>query len=60
MRESIIAKPKGSPWSAAAWRRFGLDQALPITKRRLAAALQGGAQFPAGEFSAKRSANESP
>ena len=30
-------------WSAAAWRRFGPDQALSITKRRQAAALQGGA-----------------
>src|SRR5678816_3688202 len=32
------------PWSAAAWRRFGLDRALSITKRRQAAALQGGAR----------------
>jgi len=32
-------------WSAAAWRRFGLGLARSITKRRQAAALQGGAQF---------------
>src|SRR5689334_3976722 len=31
-------------WSAAAWRRFGLDEARSITKRRQAAALQRGAQ----------------
>jgi len=30
----------GLPWSAAAWRRFGLDQARSVTKRRQAAALQ--------------------
>src|SRR5262245_50484532 len=34
---------RAPPWSAAAWRRFGLDQARSRTKRRQAAALQRGA-----------------
>jgi len=32
-------------WSAAAWRRFVIDSARPRSKRRQAAALQGGASF---------------
>jgi len=32
-------------WSAAAWRRFLLDQTRSITKRRQAAALQRGKSF---------------
>ena len=38
---------QASPWSAAPWRRFGLDQARSITKRRQGAALQGDAHSPA-------------
>src|SRR5262245_14074379 len=42
IRKSSFSR-RSPPWSAAAWRRFGLDQAPSITKRRQAAALQGGA-----------------
>ena len=44
-KKLVVMQFHAPPWSAAAWRCFGIDDAQPRPKRRQAAALQGGAQF---------------